>query len=340
VVRQADYIYGIVPERGEYGFEVLPAQGDPAILARVQTLASSFQWNATTSEDVVAIAVDRSHPPLIARIATDPRDPNGRISICMEVWVTSSVETLEQMIAAVWPGSVRLPNTQEEFLSIALQKNSGRIVVGPNESFSAVGFDSSVGVSSVMPDFDNIASKPKSNVRQNSSTTNRATQSQRKSSSLLSTSLQKVFSILPAFALLVAVGFTLIQYLEIEKMRANTTSLVKDKKDAQRDVIDLKRQVDDQVKANQQRTLEIEAKLRELTELRSERQRLTDRVSELESVVAASPGKVDQAELLSLRTFKDTVERYINSQGVLLQELKDAVSQLPTRLRELTDKVK
>jgi CHASE3 domain sensor protein len=339
-VRQADYIYGIVPERGEYGFEVLPAQGDPATLARVQTLASSFQWNATTSEDVVAIAVDRSHPPLIARIATDPRDPNGRISICMEVWITSSAETLEQMIAEVWPRSVRLPNTQEEFLSIALQKNSGRIIVGPNESFRAVGFDSSVGVSSVMPDFANITGNPKSNVRQNSSSTNRATQSQRKSYSLLSSSLLKMFSILLAFALLVTVGFTVLQYLEIEKMRANTTSLIKDREDAQRNAIDLKRQVDDELKASQQRTIEIEAKTRELTELRSELQRLMYRVSELESVVAANPGKVDQAELLSLRTFKDTVERYIDSQGVLLQELKDAVSQLPTRLKELTDKVK
>ena len=339
-MRQADYIYGIVPERGEYGFEVQPAQGDPATLARVQTLASSFQWNATTSEDVVAIAVDRGHPPLIARIATDPRDPNGRISICMEVWITSSAETLEQMIAEVWPRSVRLPNTQEEFLSIALQKNSGRIIVGPNESFRAVGFDSSVGVSSVMPDFANITGNPKSNVRQNSSSTNRATQSQRKSYSLLSSSLLKMFSILLAFALLVTVGFTVLQYLEIEKMRANTTSLIKDREDAQRNAIDLKRQVDDELKASQQRTIQIEAKTRELTELRSELQRLMYRVSELESVVAANPGKVDQAELLSLRTFKDTVERYIDSQGVLLQELKDAVSQLPTRLKELTDKVK
>ncbi|MCY2978829.1 MAG: DUF4200 domain-containing protein [Planctomycetota bacterium] len=339
-MRQADYIYGIVPERGEYGFEVQPAQGDPAILARVQTLASSFQWNATTNEDVVAIAVDRSHPPLIARIATDPRDPNGRISICMEVWLTSSAETLEQMIAEVWPGSVRLPNTQEEFLSIALQKNSGRIVVGPKESFSAVGFDSSVGVSSVMPDFANITGNPKSTVRQNSSSANRATQSQRKSSSQLSSSLLQVLSILLAFALLVVVGFTVLQYSEIEKLRASTTRLVQDKEDSQRNAIDLKRQVDDEVKASQQRTIEIEAKARELTALRSERQRLKDRVSELESVVAASPGKVDQAELLSLRTFKDTVERYIKSQGSLLQELKDAVPKSPTILEELTEKVK
>jgi len=340
VVRQADYIYGIVPERGEYGFEVLPAQGDPASLARVQTLASSFQWNATTSEDVVAIAVDRSHPPLIARITTDPRDPNGRISICMEVWITSAAETLEQIIAEVWPGSVRLPNTQEEFLSIAHQKNSGRIVVGPKESFRAVGFDSSVGVSSVMHDFANITGNPKPTVRQNASTTNRAIPSQWKSSSLLSSSLRNVFSVLLAFALLVAVGFAVLQYLEIKKMRANTTSLVQDKKDAQRNAIDLKRQVDDEVKASQQRAMEIEAKARELTELRSERQRLKYRVSELESVVEASPGKVDQAELLSLRTFKDTVERYIQSQGSLLQELKDAVPQSPTRLKERTDKVK
>lgn len=334
-MRQADYVYGIVPERGEYGFEVQPDKGDPALLARVQTLASSFQWNATTSDDVVAIAVDRSNPPLIARIATDPRDPNGRLSICMQVWITSSSEPLEQMVAEVWPVSLRLPTTQEEFLSVALQQTSGRFVVGPNESFSSVGFDSSWGVSRVMPDSSNVAGNPKSTARPSSSTTNRTSQSLRRSFSLL-----KVFSTLLAFALLITVVFAAFQYSEIEKMRASARSLVEDKNDAQRNAIELKRQIGDEVKARQQRSIEIEAKTRELTELRSELQRLKYRVGELESVVAASPGKVDQAELLSLRTFQDAVERYINSQGRSLQELKDAVPQSLTRLEELTDKVK
>ena len=281
-MRQADYVYGIVPERGEYGFEVQPIQGDSALLARIQTLASSFQWNATTSEEVVAIAVDRSHPLLIARIATDPRDPNGRLSICMQVWITTSAETLEQMIAEVWPVSVRLPTTQEEFLSVALQRTSGRIVVGPNKSFSAVGFDSSWGVSRVMPDFPNAVGNPKASARRSSSTTDRASKSPRKSFSLL-----KVVLTLLALALAL-----LIEDFFVDR------------------------------------------------ETRSELQRYKHRVGELESVVAESPGKVDQAELLSLRTFKDAVERYIDSQGRSLQELKDAVPQSPTRLKERTDKVK
>lgn len=319
MVRQADYIYGIVPERGEYGFEVLPAQGDPASLARVQTLASSFQWNATTSEDVVAIAVDRSHPPLIARIATDPRDPNGRISICMEVWITSAAETLEQMIAEVWPGSVRLPNTQEEFLSIALEKNSGRIVVGPKESFRAIGFDSSVGVSSVVPEFANTTGNPKSTVRPNSSTTNRAIPSQWKSSSLLSSSLRNVFSVLLAFALLVAVGFAVLQYLEIEKLRVSTKRL-------NEDATELKRQINDKAKAMQEKTIENERKSRELEESRSKSQELERQVSELRRALAASPGKEDQARFLSLR---NAVNSYIDTQKISLQALKDAVSPVP-----------
>ena len=318
-MRQADYIYGIVPERGEYGFEVLPAQGDPATLARVQTLASSFQWNATNSEDVVAIAVDRSHPPLIARIATDPRDPNGRISICMEIWITSAAETLEQMIAEVWPGSVRLPNTQEEFLSIALQKNSGRIVVGPKASFSAVGFDSSLGVSSVMPDFANITGNPKSTARQNLSTTNRATQSQRKSSSLLSSSLLKVLSTLLFFALLATVWYAVSQTLEVEKLRASTKSL-------NEDAMELKRQINDKAKAMQQKTIENERKSRELEESRSKSQELERQVSELQRALAASPGKEDHAILLSLR---NAVNSYIDTQKLSLQALKDAVSPVP-----------
>jgi len=326
-VRQADYIYGIVPERGEYGFEVLPAQGDPATLARVQTLASSFQWNATTSEDVVAIAVDRSHPPLIARIATDPRDPNGRISICMEIWITSATETLEQMIAEVWPGSVRLPNTQEDFLSIALQKNSGRIVVGPKASFSAVGFDSSLGVSSVMPDFANITGNLKSTARQNLSTTNRANQSKRKLSSLLSSPLLKVLSTLLFFALLATVWYAVSQTLEVEKLRAITKSL-------NEDAMELKRQINDKAKAMQQKTIENERKSRELEESRSKSQELERQVSELRRALAASPGKEDQAILLSLR---NAVNSYIDTQKLSLQALKDAVSpvpQSPTRPKE------
>ncbi len=326
-MRQADYIYGIVPERGEYGFEVLPAQGDPATLARVQTLASSFQWNATTSEDVVAIAVDRSHPPLIARIATDPRDPNGRISICMEIWITSATETLEQMIAEVWPGSVRLPNTQEDFLSIALQKNSGRIVVGPKASFSAVGFDSSLGVSSVMPDFANITGNLKSTARQNLSTTNRANQSKRKLSSLLSSPLLKVLSTLLFFALLATVWYAVSQTLEVEKLRAITKSL-------NEDAMELKRQINDKAKAMQQKTIENERKSRELEESRSKSQELERQVSELQRALAASPGKEDQAILLSLR---NAVNSYIDTQKLSLQALKDAVSpvpQSPTRPKE------
>ena len=318
-MRQADYIYGIVPERGEYGFEVMPAQGDPATLARVQTLASSFQWNATTSEDVVAIAVDRSHPPLIARIATDPRDPNGRISICMEVWLTSSTETLEQMIAEVWPGSVRLPNTQEEFLSIALQKKSGRIVVGPKESFRAVGFDSSVGVSSVTPDFANITGNPKPTVRPNASTTNRANPSQWKSSSLLSSSLLQVLSTLLLFALLATVWYAVSQTLEVEKLRVSTKRL-------NEDAMELKRQINDKAKAMQEKTIENERKSRELEESRSKSQELERQVSELQRALAASPGKEDQAILLSLR---NAVNSYIDTQKLSLQALKDAVSPVP-----------
>ena len=34
MVRQADYVYGVVPERGEYGFESQPANDDPAVLLR------------------------------------------------------------------------------------------------------------------------------------------------------------------------------------------------------------------------------------------------------------------------------------------------------------------
>ena len=150
-MRQADYIYGVVPHRGEYGFEVQPDHRNPAVLKRVQSLTSSFQWNATTNDDVVAIAVDRNVPPLVARIATDPRDPSGRASLCIHVWITSHIEPVNQIVKQVWPESVSLPIAQVEFVAVLERQSSGRIIAGPRDSFVAVGFDQAWGVQAPKP---------------------------------------------------------------------------------------------------------------------------------------------------------------------------------------------
>ena len=170
-----------------------------------------------------------------------------------------------------------------------------------------------------MPDFANITGNPKSTARQNLSTTNRATQSQRKSSSLLSSSLLKVLSTLLFFALLATVWYAVSQTLEVEKLRASTKSL-------NEDAMELKRQINDKAKAMQQKTIENERKSRELEESRSKSQELERQVSELQRALAASPGKEDHAILLSLR---NAVNSYIDTQKLSLQALKDAVSPVP-----------
>lgn len=332
MVRQADYIYGIVPERGEYGFEVQPSHGDPTLLARVHSLVSSFQWNATVSKDVVAISVDRNHPQLLARIATDPRDPNGRLSICMEIWITSSAETLEQLIAEVWPDSARLPKSQEEFLSIALQKTSGRIVVGPNESFSAVGFDSSWGVSGLKANSATASANIKSSSRSGSSATTRPAPPTRQSSMLL-----KVLSTLLVVALLAITGFAVLQNLEIERMRTISRRLAEEKKDA---VEKLEKKIAQGEEEKLKKDVEIEKQLRALVKLGTAIEGYKSENNKLQSVVNNSPEKVGQAELLGLRALKASVENYIATQGPSFQELKEAVPRSPNILEELTDKDK
>ena len=330
-MRQADYIYGIVPERCEYGFEVQPEHGDSAVLTRVQSLASSFQWTATTSDDVVAISVDRSHPPLVARIATDPRDPDGRLSLCMHIWVTSVREPLQKVVAEVWPLSILLPITQDEFLNLAEEKSTGRIVAGPSGSFSAVGFDQTWGMQTMTP----RSSTARPNARPTLATANRTASAPRHSSMVL-----KAFATILAMALLATGGFALTQYWENEELRASTTSLTEGKVDAEKAAGLLQQRIDEEAKVSQRKTIEIESKTRELTQLRSETQRLKSRIGELESVVALSPAKVDQAELLALRSFKDAVKKYIDSQSRSLKELGDAVPDSQTKLEELADKVK
>lgn len=324
-MRQADYIYGIVPGPGEYGFEVRPEHDDSAVLTRVESLASSFQWTAMISDAAVAIAVDRSHPPLVARIVID-RDPAGRLSYRMHIWATSMREPLQKIVTEVWPLSMPLPITQDEFLKLSEEKSTGRIVAGPSDSFKAVGFDQTWGMQTMTP--SSATARP--NARPTLTTASRTASVPRHSRMIL-----KAFATTLAMALLATGGFAITQYWEIEELRASTTSLTERKDDAVDEAGLLQQRIDEESRVIEQKTIEIERKTRELIDLRSENQMLESRIGDLESVVAASPAKVNQAELRALRSFKVIVERYIGSQSRSLKELADAVSR--TKLEELPE---
>lgn len=77
-----------------------------------------------------------------------------------------------------------------------------------------------------------------------------------------------------------------------------------------------------------------------MNKVRLELQRQKELVGQLSSLVAKSPGKVDQAELLSLRTFKDFVQGHIKSQRRSLEELNKAVPQSSTIIEGLAEKPK
>lgn len=302
MVRQADYIYGVVPPRGEYGFERKPAQDDPAVLSRVQSISTTFQWAATASNDAEAIAVDRGDPPLVVRIITDPRDPDGRRSVCMHIWVASRSESTAHMIAQIWPSKVALAISLDEFLLSSKTKASGRIVVGPGNSFTAVGFDQTWGTRTTN---SHPESRPSSGM---TARVNPATSARNLHNSKSSSFPLKAFATLCAIASVAAAGIGVMLYSDVE-----------------RDVQKLTRELKDANIAIRQITSENEKQKKKVHLLQTEVEQLQKLNANLNKVVADNPEKADQVELLQLRSFKATVETFIDTQNDSLKKLADAV---------------
>lgn len=325
-MRQADYIYAIVPPRSEYGFQREPDQGDPSIRERVRSLASSFQWDAANVDDdeKVAIAVDQNGPPLVARIATDPHDPDGRLSLCVHVWIARTSEPLGRLIGEVWPTSP-LPLTLGEFSTAAEKRSSGRVVVGPRAAFTAAGFDQAWGMGTPhytgavhgrLPGPPAAASerRPQSATRQPSSVAS------------------KFLLAIIALAVLLSGAITVYQYQQLERLRAEILTLTATQGEVERNFAALQKRHDALATSNQQNKNEIESNHRELTLLRSERQRLQGRIDVLESVIAENPQQAEQVELQSLRAFRDDIAKYIQSQSQALSDLKESIPQSPKSL--------
>ena len=150
----------------------------------------------------------------------------------------------------------------------------------------------------------------------------------------------KAFATLSAIALLATAGFAVTQYWEVERLQLEVNRLSLDGEDAAKAKDLIKQQLEEVKKANHQKTIEIATRTRELVQLRSDAERLKIRNAELDSVVAANPQWRHQAELLALRSFKASVEKYIDSQSRSLKELADAVPKPVSKIEELQDKAR
>ena len=148
----------------------------------------------------------------------------------------------------------------------------------------------------------------------------------------------KAFAALIAIALLATAGFAVTQYWEVERLQLEVKKLARDGKEAAEEKDLIKQQLEKAEKENEKKAIEVETQSRELVQLRSDAERLKNRIAELDSVVAANPEKVAKAELLALRSLKAVVEKHIDSQNRSLKELADSVPQPPSRFEEFRDK--
>lgn len=138
-MRAPDFVYGIVPRVGEYGFEVKPTSADQRLVARVRSLASSFEWSGSVGPQAIAIAYDPEPPILVARYGLDPRDPSGRVSLLLHVWVSANALEANQLVDELWKQS-NISDSQDAFV-----KGAGRRITGPDRSFYVTDFDSVLG---------------------------------------------------------------------------------------------------------------------------------------------------------------------------------------------------
>ena len=219
MVRSSDYLYGIVHDRGEYGFDRQPQLLDDPILSRVQSLAASFQWIDDRLEEPVAIAVDQTTPALLIKFTKDLGDPNGRLSMRMHVWICHDEHELPELLQANWPDDSSLPITSDQFLKAIQQETGRRFIVGPAEQFTAVEFEQTWGGRS--GEKHSAANRPVGGVRRNARTQRAiASASSEKASPLLRAAAAVLF-----VALLCVCTFAWNQFLEIESLGADLKSI-------------------------------------------------------------------------------------------------------------------
>ncbi|MEQ9379567.1 MAG: hypothetical protein RJP95_01800 [Pirellulales bacterium] len=315
MVREPDYIYGIVPERGEYGFEEKPSFPPTKEMARVQSLASQFQWAGGALESAVALAVDPVAPPLVTQYVTDPRDPAGRISMRMKVWVCASKDEAADLVRSLWPNDMGLPIGCEEFLADVQRRPEGSSLIGPADQFFGVDFDRNWGA---------VKSRANPTSTRRPSNTS-ATQSHRLS---ISSGLPLKWIPFTALFLVSTIALVVVEVkhrAELDRSRAKQSQFSELVQEAQGTIARLKAEVEQHENAAKTSSAENESLKRTNERQEAELQRLRQKNAYLQQIVDSNPVKADQAELAELRLLKERIKAYIGNAFEDLQGLKDAL---------------
>ncbi|PAY16335.1 hypothetical protein CKO51_27160 [Rhodopirellula sp. SM50] len=319
-MRDPDFVYGIVPALGEYGFETQPPDVDTRLNARVQELASSFEWTGLVTSDPVAIAIAPASQILVARYTTDPRDPDGRISLSLNVWIAGDESEAFSLIDELWPRQ-ETSVTKQQFL-----ESSGRRVVGPEKSFVATGFDHAWGAQS------SKRSLPKSRSQITRPVAESDSRHMKSSSPML-----KAFAALMTVLCFGLAGYCFYLFKENNRNNDDAVQYAQQRDDAQ-----------DQLKAIQDGISERERKYADeknsleskIESLNSTREELEAEVTRLTRVIASDTDKVDRVELEKLRELRQIVEENIDASQASLDRIKNALPKERTWLSDPAGKSK
>ncbi len=317
MVKSPDYIYGIVPDSGEYGFEQQPSVTDEPALSRVRSLAGSFQWIGTDVASPVAIIVDRGKPNLIARFTTDPGDPDGRLSLRMQVWTCRTDHEIAELLSGLWPSEQSLPLTRQEFLSAVSGQHDGRWIVGSADQFTAVDFIQNWGGRSGKP-------HPTSTRRLTAASRNVKQQQTVKSSSR-SRSSSKFVAFLMTLVAMLGIAAAVKFYWDYEMASTAATQANNDFARAEKDLADLKTQLSSANETIQQKQIEMQRQRRKLEAAQIEITRQASEVQRLQGIVNGERELIDQKEIVDLRRLEAAVKQYVADTSSARQQLEDAI---------------
>ncbi len=313
-MREPDFVYGIVPDRGEYGFEVQPSAADRLVVTRVLKLASSFEWTGLVSPDAVAIALDPGSPSLVARYTTDPRDPDGRISLSLQVWIAHDELVIASLVDELWPDQ-RLSVSKQQYM-----QSTGRRVCGPENSFAASGFENVSGQQATTRAL--VSGRPQGS-RPNATISSRS----RNVSSLA----LKAFATLMTLLSFGLAGLCFDFHQENDRNNREAVQYA-----AQRDQAkeDLKKSQDGVAAQTQQHTRAVKSLKLDIESLKAEATSRVAEVSRLMEVINSDTNKVDQVELDALRELRQKVEGNLKTAQDAIDRMKNP---LPKKRNLLSD---
>lgn len=303
MVKDPDFVYGIVPALGEYGFETQPPDSNIEMIARVQKLASSFEWTGIVPLNSVAIALDPATPVLVARYTTDTSDPNGRLSLLLNVWIADDESAVLSLIDELWPNQ-KIEVTQQKFL-----ESSGRRIAGPERSFAGTGFKNAWGArSSDTTTSGSRITRPVSRIDR---------PAKESSSQLL-----KVFAGLMTLLCIGLAGYCVHLFKENSRNSDDAIQYVAERDEAQEN-LEAKKAAINSLKEKHTETVK-ELK-REIDSLKKSNARRTEEVTRLEREIEKDPKKIDQVAFRKLQHLHQTVAEIIPALQENLDKIKSSL---------------